>query len=123
MFVLLIAATAGLVYFDIAGLKTKAVSIFKFEDPTKEQLAAVEQKKKELDDREKTLADAETAQKAQLKDIKAREKAVADKEAAAAEKDKTIADLHAQLDALKTQLNIKTIDIAFRRQDVCRHGS
>lgn len=119
LFLVLIAVTAGMVYFNVAGLKTMAVTAFKFNNPTREQLAtldqkqkALEQKQTALDEREKAISDAEAAQKTQLKDIKAREKTLADKDAALAEKDKAVADLQSQLDALKEQLNIKTLDLA-----------
>ncbi len=123
LFVFLIAAGLGMLYFDLYGVKDFAVNAFALEDPTKKQLDAVSQKLQALAAKEKELADREAAfaveqdkqqqeQKQLNKDLKAREKTVTDKEENLAELEAKIAQRQAELDALAASLEIKRIDIS-----------
>lgn len=122
LFLLLIAATLGLLYFDLYGIKDFAVSAFRLENPTKNQLNAIEQKELALADQEKALAEQEAAfteeqkkasqeQKDLNKELNAREKAVSDKEEELSALEAEIAKKQAELDALAAELEIKRIDI------------
>ncbi len=122
VFLLLIAATLGLLYFDLYGVKDFAVSAFQLEDPTKNQLNAVLQKEQALADQEKTLAEREAVlteeqqkanqeQKEVNKELSAREKAVSDKEEELAALQASIDEKQTELDELASKLEIKRIDI------------
>ncbi len=122
VFLLLIAATLGLLYFDLYGVKDFAVSAFQLENPTKNQLNAVKQEAQALADQEKSLAEREAAlteerlkanqeQKELDKALSAREKAISDKEKDLAALQTSIEEKQAELNELEAKLEIKRIDI------------
>ena len=122
LFLFLIGATLGLLYFDLYGVKDFAVSAFGLEDPTRNQLNAVKQGEQALADQEKALAEREAAfaeeqqkaqqeQKALNKELSAREKAISGKEEELAALQSSIEEKQAELDKLAAQLEIKRIDI------------
>lgn len=123
LFIILIGATLGMLYFDLYGARDIAVSAFDLDNPTKNQLDAVSQKEQALLQREKELADREAAfaaeqekaaqeQKELNKELKAREKTIADKEKELAKLEAEIASKQAELDELAASIEVKRIDIS-----------
>ncbi|HWR24237.1 MAG TPA: hypothetical protein VN366_12245 [Feifaniaceae bacterium] len=122
VFLVLIAASLGMLYFDLYGAKDLAVNAFRLEDPTKNQLNAVAQKEQALAEREKALAVREDAfteeqkkaqqeQKALNKELNSREKTISAKEKELAALQASIDEKQAELNELAAKLEIKRIDI------------
>ncbi len=130
LFVLLIGAGFGVLYFDLIGARDVFVTMFALQNPTREQLYTVAEKEKSLLEREQSLAakelelanreteladkkkEQEADQKALNKELKSRESGVSSKEKELLKREEALSIKQAELDKLAASLEIKKIDIS-----------
>lgn len=130
LFVLLIGAGFGVLYFDLIGARDVLVTMFALQNPTRQQLYTVAEKEKALLEREQSfaakeqeLADQETEladkkkeqeaeQKALDKELKSRESGVSSKEKELLKREEALTVKQAELDKLAASLEIRKIDIS-----------
>ena len=130
LFILLIGAGFGVLYFDLIGARDVFVTMFTLQNPTREQLYTVAEKENALLEREEDLAakeqelanreteladkrkEQETEQKALNKELKSRESDVSSKEKDLLKREEALSIKQAELDKLAASLEIKKIDIS-----------